>query len=194
MKRPNFYDQNAQEFFNATINVDMYSLYDQFLPLLKPGSLILDAGCGSGRDSLHFKKQGFKVEAFDSSAELVKLASEHTGLAVKHMSFSELTDQSKFDAIWACASILHLNKEQLKIVFRTFHDALKANGIFYTSFKYGSFEGTKNGRHFTNFAEERFTAFNDELNLFRINKMWVTADVRPEKQDEQWLNIILKKI
>ncbi len=40
-----YYQQNAEAFFAATINVDMQALYDEFLPKLKPNSHILDAGC-----------------------------------------------------------------------------------------------------------------------------------------------------
>ena len=53
----------------------MSALYAEFLPLLKPASHILDAGCGSGRDAAYFKQRGFTVSAFDASQQLVKLAS-----------------------------------------------------------------------------------------------------------------------
>lgn len=187
-----FYDSHARDFFDATVNVDMSTVYAEFLPHLDPGALILDAGCGSGRDAIYFKKQGFLVEAFDASAELVKLATQHTGLAVKQMRFLELDEVSKFDAIWACSSILHLDKKQLKVVFKLFHDALKSGGIFFTSFKHGTFEGTKNGRHFTHFTPDGFEAFNNSLKLFNIVKSWVANDVRPEKKSDQWINIVLR--
>ena len=45
------------------------------------------------------------------------------------------------DGIWACSSILHLPKKELKQVLVNMEQALHIGGIIYTSFKYGDFEG-----------------------------------------------------
>jgi len=52
----------------------MTDLYQPFLKLVREGGHILDAGCGSGRDSLYFLEQGYEITAFDSCEELVRLA------------------------------------------------------------------------------------------------------------------------
>ena len=36
--------------------------------------------------------------------------------------------------------------------------ALKTDGWIYTSFKYGEYEGNRNGRHFTDFTIDTFPA------------------------------------
>ncbi|PFG56331.1 methyltransferase family protein [Vibrio sp. ES.051] len=72
----NYYNQHAQAFFDGTISVDMESIYREFLPLVKNGGVILDAGCGSGRDSKAFKELGFQVHAIDASPVLAELAEE----------------------------------------------------------------------------------------------------------------------
>ena len=41
-------------FFQQTYDVDMQSLYHPFLKYLPEKVLILDLGCGSGRDALAF--------------------------------------------------------------------------------------------------------------------------------------------
>ena len=46
-----YYQANAQSFYEATVDINMQALYDQFLPFVLDGGLILDAGCGAGRDS-----------------------------------------------------------------------------------------------------------------------------------------------
>ena len=73
-----FYNQNAESFFNDTIQVDMSELYRPFVQRVKPGGHILDAGCGSGRDAKAFLAMGFQVDAMDASIEMVKLASQFT--------------------------------------------------------------------------------------------------------------------
>lgn len=71
--------------------------------------------------------------------------------------------------------------------------ALKANGIVYTSFKYGDFEGERNGRYFTDFTPEAFGEFMQEVPELKIEEYWITGDVRPGRGEEKWLNLILRK-
>ena len=66
----NYYNINSDVFFQQTYDVDMQSLYQPFLRYLPEKSLILDLGCGSGRDTLAFMQQGYQVEAIDSSVQL----------------------------------------------------------------------------------------------------------------------------
>jgi len=111
-----YYDENADQFIQGTLSVDFMKIQDRFLNKLKPCASILDFGCGSGRDTKCFLERGYKVEAADGSEKLCKMASEYTGIEVKHMLFSELDAQEKYDGIWACSSILHLPKSELKPV------------------------------------------------------------------------------
>lgn len=109
------------------------------------------------------------------------------------MLFQELNAYEKYDGIWACSSILHLPKGELKIVLKKMTVALKASGIVYTSFKYSEFEGERNGRYFTDYTIDTFTNFLQEIDHFKIEDYWVTGDVRPERSEEKWLNLILQK-
>ena len=101
---------------------------------------------------------------------------------------------SKHNGIWACSSILLLNKTDLKQVIGNIRDALLPSGIFYTSFKYGNFEGVRNGRYFTDLTESSFAELINEVTGFEIIEEWITSDVRPGREEEKWLNVILKKI
>jgi len=69
----NYYDTHADAFFSETQGVDMAPLHQRFLARLPVGAHILDAGCGSGRDSKVFLQLGYRVTAFDASAKLAAL-------------------------------------------------------------------------------------------------------------------------
>ena len=188
-----YYDEKAKEFCENTVNADVSPQRERFLGHLAKGDRILDFGCGSGRDTKAFLELGYKVEAIDGSAELCKTASDYTGIKVKNMLFQELNDVEKYDGIWACSSILHLPKSELKSVLTKMTGALKTGGVIYTSFKYGDFEGERNGRYFTDFTEETFAEYISDFKGMNIAETWVTSDVRPGRGEEKWLNLILKK-
>ncbi len=188
-----YYDTHADEFYKSTVNVKFATMQERFLTKLKRGDYILDFGCGSGRDTKYFLEQGYHVEAIDGSVELCKLASEYTGIEVKNMLFQELAEVEKYDGIWACSSILHLPIDELPEVMNKMAAALKGNGIIYTSFKYGTFSGERNGRFFTNMTEETFADLLNGIDSLEIQEQWTTPDVRPNKGEEKWLNLILRK-
>ena len=188
-----YYNQNAARFLEDTAGVEFTEIQNAFLSLLPEGAMILDFGCGSGRDALEFLKRGYQVEATDGSEEMRRAAAELTGLAVRQMLFQELDEKEKYDGIWACSSILHLPKSELGDVLERMTAALKINGVIYTSFKYGTFEGERNGRYFTDFKEETFTEFIKGMTGVTVEKMWITDDVRPGRGEEKWLNMILRK-
>ena len=188
-----YYDTYADEFYKSTVNVEFSTMQERFLKKLKNDSYILDFGCGSGRDTKYFIEQGYGVDAVDGSKELCKLASEHTGIEVKNMFFQELVDVDKYDGIWACSSILHLPIDELTIVMRKMADALKENGVIYTSFKYGTFAGERNGRFFTDMTEVTFAEFIREIEDLEVEEQWTTSDARPGRGEEKWLNLILRK-
>lgn len=193
MKTLEYYDLNAQEFVTQTQMLPFAGVQNRFLMKLPQGGHILDFGCGSGRDTRCFLKQGFKVTATDGSAKMCRLASEFTGIPVKQMRFQELNDKNVYDGIWACALILHLTKDELPGVLVRMRDALKAHGLIYTSFKYGEFEGWIGDRYFTYFTWKSFRDMIAGIGGLEIEEIWLTPDSRPERADQQWLNCTLSK-
>lgn len=130
-----YYNKNANDFVDNTINVDFHSIQDKFLSLLPQTASVLDFGCGSGRDTKYFLEKGYQVDAVDGSEKLCHLASKYTGIKARCMLFQELADVDKYDGIWACASILHLSKQELKPVLEKMITALRKKGVIYASFK-----------------------------------------------------------
>lgn len=188
-----YYNQNATRFYTTTVSVEFTATRQRFLSYLPTPAAILDFGCGSGRDTKAFLDLGYQVDAIDGSCELCKLASQYTGISVRQMLFQDLDEISKYDGIWACSSILHLPKDELADVMRKMSAALKPNGIIYTSFKYGTFSGERNGRYFTDMTETTFADFMRGIEELRTEEYWITFDARPGRGEERWLNLILRK-
>jgi 2-polyprenyl-3-methyl-5-hydroxy-6-metoxy-1,4-benzoquinol methylase len=193
-KTLNYYNQNAQSFSDSTLNVDMSALYAEFLPLIPNHGHILDAGCGSARDAMYFKQQGFTVSAFDASKNIAKLASNYLQQTVEVKAFQQLNFTNMYDGIWCCASLLHVPKVELPQVFLKLQNALKPNGVLYVSFKYGTQERVHNGREFTDLNEEGLTALITHHTELKILKQWQTVDQRPERESEVWLNALIKAV
>lgn len=192
-KTLDYYNQNADAFVAGTISVDFKQKQDKFIGRLQAGDYILDFGCGSGRDTKYFLEAGMKVDATDGSEELCKIASKYTGIKVRQMLFQELDEYEKYDGIWACSSILHLPKDELKQVLIKMAAALNAGGIIYTSFKYGNYEGERNGRYFTDFTIDSFADFIQDVKHLKLIECWITGDVRHGRGEEKWLNLILQR-
>ena len=188
-KNIDYYNKNADSFFEGSVNADMSYERDRFISLLPAGGKVLDAGCGSGRDSKAFLEQGFEVTAFDASEEMCKRASEYIGQEVINMLFQDVTYKDEFDGVWASASLLHVSIEELPAIIRKMNEALKSGGVMYASFKYG--EGTKmrGERRFSDFNEKSIVPLFENAG-FNIIYNEVGSDNRPGRENEMWVNVI----
>ena len=185
-----YYNQTAQKFIEGTIDSDLSDLHSRFMNYLPEGGHILDLGCGSGRDAKIFLEKDYQVTALDGSEVCCRLAEETIGQLVICQTFEQLDFKEKFDGIWACASLLHIPYFELTSIFKKAICALKPRGIFYASFKYGDFEGERNGRYFTDLTEERLIKLFKPIENFEIIETFVTKDVRKGREEEHWLNMI----
>ena len=192
-KTIDYYNNNAESFIAHTMDADISVIHERFMARMPEGGYILDFGCGSGRDTKFFMEKGYRVDATDGSEKLCEAASKYTGIEVRHMYFEELDAHEKYDGIWACSSILHLPQIELKDVLTKMIRAVKPGGLIYMSFKYGESEGERNGRFFTDFTCETFGEFLKEFPVLRLEEEWVSADVRPGREDEKWLNVIVRR-
>lgn len=188
-----YYNQNADSFIDGTRNADMSVQYQMFLKYLPDGGKLLDLGCGSGRDSAYFASVGFEVTAVDGSEQLCKRVRENYGMHALCIQFEELSFKSEFDAVWACASLLHVKKGDMPKVMGKVSAALKPGGVLYASFKYGSGERVCNGRFFNDYTENDLDTLLTSENQLTLLEYRITEDVRPDRSGEKWLNFIAKK-
>jgi len=190
-----YYNNNAQTFYERTINVDLSNSYESFLKHLPEKSHILDAGCGSGRDSKYFLGRGYAVTAFDASEEMVKIASKETSLNVMHLTFQEMIFDEVFEGVWAQASLLHVPYQETREVYEKIYHSLKPGGIFYASYKYGQDYMTTLERDFYNMNEEKVSLYFD--GIFDVHEIWVEQDTRSKVSpslEAMWLNFVTKKV
>jgi len=187
-----FYKDNAREFYASTANLKAHNLYVPFLKELSPGSRILDAGCGSGRDAKAFKAQGFAVEAVDASPELARLASRLIGQTCQIASFQQIDFRSEFDGIWACASLIHVPGSEIRGVLRRLARALKPSGVLYVSLKEGHGEKVlTDGRFFNYYTSTEFKQLLTADGLFEILNIWKTKAL--DSSGQTWLNFLARK-
>ncbi len=186
-----YYSEHSKEYIDNTKDANMTNLYSFFEKYLPTNSKsILDIGFGSGRDSLYFTSKGLKVLSIDPTPEFCEYGTS-IGLNVECKKAEEIDYCNEFDGIWACASLLHVNSSNLNDVFKRCYKALTHNGVMYCSFKYGTFDGFRNDRHFVDVDEDRIKEFISDTG-FILKETMITFDVRPGR-DDKWLNIILKK-
>ena len=184
-----YYNENAEAFFADSVAARADDLHARFLPLVRPGGRILDAGCGSGRDARAFREAGFTVTAFDASAEMVRLATRHAGLAVIQMRFEDVEWRDRFDGVWACASLLHVPRADLPAIVGRLVAALRQDGVLFASFKYGTEERDHHGRRFTDLDEPGLKALFQGAGLSIVD-MLVTNDVRAGREHERWVSAV----
>lgn len=175
-----------------------------FASLITKGGKILDAGCGSGRDSAFFSELGFVVIGLDKSEKLLELARIAAPKAkfysgdIRHLSF----EPNMFDAIWSCASILHIKHKELPAVFQSFYSLLKPNGVLYLHVKKGegeayieepSMPGKK--RFYSFFSASLLKKYCEEagfldIEIIDVGTMKAYAD---GKHAREWIDCFVKK-
>ena len=193
MQSEEYYNENADDFYNATCDVDLSDIYNKFEKYLPQKAHILDAGCGSGRDSKYFLSKGYEVSAIDASREMIARAKVLTGLDVREMYFQDIRDVEVYDAIWTCASLLHVPKKDMHEVLQKLTKSLKASGIWYMSFKYGDTEREKDNRLFNDYTEDTLQDLISNYPQLSILELWLTDD-RREDRDDKWINVIVQNL
>jgi SAM-dependent methyltransferase len=154
-----FYARHAAE-YAARSRRGAAPQLDAFLAALPAGARILELGSGGGQDAAAMLARGFAVDATDGSPELAAEARRLLGVPVRVMRFEELDAIAAYDAVWACASLLHVRRAELVPILRRVHTAVKPGGIVCASFKAGDGEGhDRFGRYYNYPSAAELEAF-----------------------------------
>lgn len=194
VSRDDYYQAHAEEYFRATVDLDMRSIYERFLGELTSGAHIADAGCGSGRDTRAFIDKGYVVTSFDSSPEMARLASAYTGQNCKVLRFQEMDFQQEFDGIWACASLIHVPRHEMSDVLRRFVAAVRPGGVIYASFIEGAGERTgTDGRFYNCYTAEILSELIRRVVGAGEVVCWKSDEIASPAKRPPWLNVLFKK-
>lgn len=188
----NYYESNAEHYAAETFSADMSEQYQRFLPLLKKGAKILDVGSGSGRDACYFQKHGYQVTALEPSKNLCREIRKVFSGEIICSDIQNYRPKERYDGIWACASLIHLQEEEILRFFEKIDLYLNDNGVVYVSGKNGISTGeVEDGRFFLEFTErlvEKILTVNEQL---KPEQLWYTEDVSG-RRGFRWMNVVLR--
>jgi len=188
-----FYQHNADAYIKKTQQLDMGETRKAFIDLLPAKAHILDLGCGSGRDSRAFLDRSFTVTASDACPAIAELTSKFLGQKVLLQTAQEICDKEKYDAIWACASLLHIPKQEILDTSIAITSALKPGGIWYMSFKLGNGERwNADGRFFNNYTIETLKKLLSSIPQIKILSLY-EKEATTYDSTQCWLNALVKK-
>ena len=196
-----YYEKNFKNYFAETFEIDLSEIYKRFCKYLEKDDHLLDAGCGSGRDSLYFKMNGYKVTSFDASREMCEYVRQKLGLEIINTTFDTFVSSEKFDGIWASASLLHLNNEDLKRIINKLTDSLKIGAIFYMSFKAPlSWMAKNDERSFHLYSFEQISEICKRTEKLDLIESWEMESIKKRSKNRlnkdktiNWINFIFKR-
>jgi SAM-dependent methyltransferase len=189
------YAASAAVYAQRTAGVDMSRERDFFLqrlPQRAGAHKVIDAGCGSARDALEFRRLGLEVVAFDGCKEMADIASGTCGQEVQHLQFDQVEWVDSFDGVWACASLLHLDDVALQDALNRLARSLTPGGVLCAVMKQG--EGTStaaDGRFFNYVTLERISKLLERAGLGQIESF--EADSYMSIPDTTWLTVAARK-
>jgi len=193
-----YYDANAEKYCAKTIGIDMSAARHAFAKRLKPGAKILDVGSGSGRDAVAFLDAGFDVSLLDPSAGLAACAEAHLrenlyfDRFVRVLRAEELLDVDTFDAVWSCASFVHMTLKEAERSMLALMRALKPDGYFFLSVQEGdSVDHLYDGRRMVRYGEDTLRRlFRPYAGIVAVDR---NEDKHPEKRDIGWISVTARK-
>jgi ubiquinone/menaquinone biosynthesis C-methylase UbiE len=191
------YDSVAGIYANEHFNFDFWKVaYNDFMHSVRPGSRVLDVGCGPGRDVKYLTDHGYSVIGVDYSEGMLEEARKRVpGGDFRKMDMRRIDFQAnEFDAVWACASLLHVRKADAPEVLAGFRRVLKPEGILCVMVKQGEGEMMKRypGR------PDRFLVYYNEAELKQLldgNGFAVLSlKIKIEENVDTWLVALARKV
>ena len=156
------YDRVAAEYHARRLDrAIIQTQIDRLCTLCRPNARILDLGCGPGFDSAAIRQRGHRALGADLSRGMLDFARrQYPGFYI-HADMRRLPFGAAFDAIWASASMLHLEPADFPVALDECFRVLNQGGHLALSLKEGQGQQWENGR-FSVDAPRFFTYWTDD--------------------------------
>ncbi len=189
------YDRMAEPYWIGTRDHDVSQNHAALLEAIESElpHAILDLGCGPGRDLHYFKSLGHEAIGLEGSKELVEMARRYSGCEVLHQDFMALElPGSRFDGVFANASLFHVPSQELPRVLRELHACLKPDGVLFSSNPRGNNEEGFSGDRYSCFFD--FDTWRDYVTAagFIELKHYYRPPGRPRHQ-QPWLATVWRR-
>ncbi|MBX5032367.1 class I SAM-dependent methyltransferase [Rhizobium lentis] len=189
-----FYEKEASGYAAATSVHSMDEPMDRLTKFLPSKALILDLGCGGGRDLANFSRRGFNAIGLDASSELAKIAGGTSGCPVVVGDLLQLPfAEGTFDAVWASASLLHVRRSEIDRALDLVNDILVTGGLFFCSLKVGRGEvRTDDSRFFTYFMPSEWEKHLIRKGFELVEKQ--LDELTAFDSGDRWMNTIARSV
>ncbi|MFH1064957.1 MAG: class I SAM-dependent methyltransferase [Nanoarchaeota archaeon] len=190
------YNQTADDYAANVAGLFLKKDAKSFLSYLSQGSLILDHGCGSGRDAREFTERGYRVMGIDFSEKMIEISRKNAPKAeFRLMNIVEMDFPGNyFDGAWSIASLLHIPKADIPRAIGKVYGCLKAKGVWHMSVKEGEGEVIKPDARYG--GVEKFWSFfrKEELEFYLQNANFTVLNSYVEQAGPvSWVNVLCRK-
>ncbi|MDH4582451.1 methyltransferase domain-containing protein [Pseudomonas sp. BN415] len=189
------YNRNAEGFREGTRDHDVSQNIEAMLRHIRGRApfTILDFGCGPGRDLQTFTRLGHCAVGLDGAESFVAMARADSGCEVWHQDFLALDlPASRFDGIFANASLFHVPRQELPRVLRQLHATLKPGGVLFSSNPRGQNDEGWNGSRYGAWHDyESWKALLEAAGFEAVEHYYRPAGLPREQQP--WLASVWRK-
>jgi SAM-dependent methyltransferase len=143
------YDVIAAQFLeNARDRRAIVPHLDAFAAALAPGARVVDLGAGPGLDTVLLAERGLRAFGIDFSMGMLRAGRREFG-AVRIQGDARRVPlaTASMDGVWAKASLLHLQREDVALALAEVRRILRPGGVLFVSLKAGSGAATETGRY-----------------------------------------------
>jgi SAM-dependent methyltransferase len=202
------YDQHADAFLKKHGDFEPIEALLEFQRFVMPGSRVLDAGCGLGRDTDYLRMHGYPESiGFDMSFGMLSVGTQSAGFQFPAVQgdFRQLPFASQsFQGVWAVASIIHIPRSNAESVLKEFKRILKPSGHIYLSVIKGSGEEAESGeddvvqrgwRYFVFYELEEMKSLLQKAGLKSLvswDRPGKSPTTKKEFKKRDWIHIIAK--
>ncbi len=190
------YQQRAEEFFVGTVNHDVSQNIAALLEYIEAPApyLILDLGCGPGRDLKTFREFGHTAIGLEGCERFAEMARAYSSCEVWQQDFLKLDLPAlHFDGVYANASLFHVPSQVLARVLSELHATLKENGVLFSSNPRGNNEEGWNQERYAAYHDlESWRAYMNAAGFAELTHFYRPAGLPRERQ--LWLASVWRKV